>query len=174
VAGRRAYEIARRAGLVDLQPAAVLVHQLDWIGRADDLLRLRVTASSGFYVRALARDLGSRLGCGAHLAGLRRTEIGPFAVGQAMPFEEALRLGREVDARLIAPADALPHLAAVTATDAGLRRVLHGNPVGPEHLAGQVEMARGTEAVRVLGPDGRLVALARPRGGALHPVAVLG
>ena len=56
-----------------------------------------VSASAGFYVRALARDLGQALGCGAHLDALRRTRVGRFDVAQALPLAEAERLGPAVD-----------------------------------------------------------------------------
>src|SRR5262245_34537503 len=77
VEGARAYELARRSQDVVLRPVTVTVRQLDIIERTGESLRLRVTATSGFYVRALARDLGVRLACGAHLAALRRTQSGP-------------------------------------------------------------------------------------------------
>jgi hypothetical protein len=58
---------------------------------------------------------------------------------------------------------------------AGLERVLHGNAIRPEHIdAGAVPGLDSTDPVRLLAPDGRLVALARERAGALHPVVVLG
>lgn len=175
VAGERAYALARRAEPVPLSPVRVVVRRVEWQGRAGDLVRLAVTASSGFYVRALARDLGNALGCGAHLAALRRTRSGSFSVADAVPLEEAEALGEGVVQRLLAPADALPQLPAVTATDVGIRRVRHGNPVGPEHLAsGWSAGLSGAVAIRVLGPDGHLVALAHARGGALHPAVVLG
>jgi tRNA pseudouridine55 synthase len=175
VGGRKAYELARRAAPVELRPVRVTVRALDCTGREGDLVHVRVTATSGFYVRALARDLGRQLGCGAHLAGLRRTQSGAFDVDMAVPLDEAERLGADVAARLLAPADALPDLSAVRLTDSGLRRAVHGNPVGPEHLASRwIPPATDARPVKVLGPDGRLVALARSRGGALHPVVVLG
>jgi tRNA pseudouridine55 synthase len=176
VGGERAYDLARQARPVELKPVSVTVHALERTGRAADLVDVRVTASSGFYVRSLARDLGRALGCGAHLASLRRTHSGSFDVARALPLEEAEGLGPGLAARLLSPAEALPELAAVTLTEAGLKRALHGNPVGPEHLAERrVPPPVGLKGpVRVLSSDGRLVALAQSRGGALHPVVVLG
>ena len=175
VGGRKAYELARRDEPVSLKPASVTVRALVCAGRADDLVHVRVTASAGFYVRALARDLGARLGCGAHLVALRRTHSGSFDVADALPLEEAERLGPGVLRHVLPPAAALPDLPSVKANEAGLRRALHGNPLGPEHLEGRwVPPATSPVPVRVLAIDGRLVALARSRGGALHPVVVLG
>ena len=173
--GRRAYDLARRRQEFDLTPVPVTVSRLELVGRTDETIDLEVAASAGFYVRALARDLGARLGCGAHLAGLRRVRSGTFDISQAVSLDEAEQLGPGVESRLIPPAAALADLPAVELTDGGLKRAVHGNPVGPEHLAGRwVPPATSEGPVRLLAGDGRLVGLARSRGGALHPAVVLG
>lgn len=175
IGGRKAYELAREDRPVTLAPVDVEVHALTRLGREGGLVRLRLTASSGFYVRALARDLGERLGCGGHLSALRRTRVGAFDIADAVALETAERLGRAIGERLIAPADALPDLPAVQLTSAGLTRAMHGNPLSPHHLAGNWVPPPGPAGpVRCLAEDGRLVALAHPRGGALHPAVVLG
>ena len=171
--GTRAYRLARANKPVDLKPVEVTVRNLTWQAFDGIDLRLRVCATAGFYVRALARDLGARLGCGAHLTALRRVRSGSFGVEDAVPLAEAEALGPDTAARLIAPADALPELEAVELTPDGLRRVLHGNVVGPEHLMGGFPVVRPDATVRILA-EGRLVALARPGAGTLHPVVVLG
>lgn len=173
--GERAYTLARTARPVQLKPVPVTVKRLVWQGRDGDRLSISVTASPGFYVRALARDLGAALGCGAHLAALRRTAIGPFSVAAALTLTEADACGRDIALRLIPPADALPDLPAVSVNDTGLRRVRHGNEIGPGHL--ETPWFAGLSqapAVRILDTDGRFLAVGRPRGGALHPVVVLG
>jgi len=175
VGGRKAYELARRDEPVALRPVSVTVHEIERLGRDGDDLRIRVRVSTGFYVRALARDQAAALGCGAHLAEPRRTRVGTFRVEDAVPLEEAERMGTEVAGRVLSPAAALPELPAVELNQGGLQRVLHGNAVGPDHLAGRfVPPSSGATPVRLLGPDGRLVALGHSRGGALHPVVVLG
>jgi tRNA pseudouridine55 synthase len=175
IAGRKAYELARRAQPVDLAPVAVTVTALERLSLDGAFLQIRVSAGSGFYVRALARDLGERLGCGAHLYALRRTRSGGFEVASAIPLDEAERLGRDVESRLIPAAEALPHLPSVMMTATGLTRAMHGNPLGPTDLEGRwVPPAGVAGPIRLLAGDGRLVALAHSRGGALHPVTVLG
>ena len=88
---------------------------------------------------------------------------------------QAERLGRDVASHVISPAAALPHLPAVQVTPMGLKRAVHGNALGPEHLEGRYVPPHGAGGpVRVLDSDGRLVALAHSRGGALHPAVVLG
>jgi len=176
VAGHKAYDLARQDRHVPLKAVTVTVRQLDMLDRAGDVVRLRLIVSAGFYVRSLARDLGHRLGCGAHLDGLRRTRSGPFAVSAAVPLSQAERLGPDVAAHLISLADALPDLPAVSLSEGGLVRVRHGNPVGPQFAAGPwVPIQPGPPGrIRLLDQDGALVALADLRGGLLHPAVVLG
>ncbi|MEO7189662.1 MAG: tRNA pseudouridine(55) synthase TruB [Vicinamibacterales bacterium] len=174
IGGARAYELARDRQPVVLAPVKVTVRALEWLGRAGETVDIRVQATAGFYVRGLARDIGARLGCGAHITALRRIGSGWFEIGDAMPLVEAERLGLGVADRLLSPAAALPAVPAVTMTPTGLERSLHGQAVEAAHLT-DAFVARDTESlVRLLAADGRLVALARQRGDALHPVVVLG
>jgi len=177
IGGEKAYDLARRDVAVELKPVTVTVRRLERRAYADGVVWLEVTVTSGFYVRALARDLGRALGCGGHLDTLRRTRAGRFDLAGAISLAEAERLGPGVETHLISPADALDGLPAVTVTEAGLKRAVHGNPLGPEHLERRFVPPPGSSEaghVRVLGPDGRLVALAGSRGGLLHPAVVLG
>jgi tRNA pseudouridine55 synthase len=176
VGGRRAYELARRDQAVVLAPVAVTVHAIDLLAWEPPLAHVRVASGSGFYVRALARDLGARLGTGGHLASLRRTRHGPFDVADALPGAALATMDRDaLRGRILAPAAAVAHLPAVTVTPAGLARIRHGNPVGPSALEPGGAAALGAAGpVAVRGPDGALVAVAAARGGALHPVSVLG
>jgi tRNA pseudouridine55 synthase len=172
VGGIRAYRLARQNKPVELRPVDVTVHEILQMDRSGRDMRLRVTASAGFYVRSLARDIGERLGCGAHLAGLRRIRSGSFRVEDAVPLAEAISAGPGLATRLVPPSAALPEFAAVELTPDGLKRVLHGNSVSPGHFTGAWPPASGAP-VRMLS-GGHLVALGRPRGEALHPVVVLG
>ena len=79
-AGHRAYDLARQARPVELKPVPVTVLALEGLHVEGDRVRVRVTATSGFYVRSLARDLGAALGCGGHLDSLRRVRSGAFDV----------------------------------------------------------------------------------------------
>jgi tRNA pseudouridine55 synthase len=175
VGGARAYDLARGGLAVALAPVQVTIDLLDVLRRTDDVVQIRLRASAGFYVRALARDLGIRLGCGAHLTALRRTSSGAFTVSESVTLAEAEREGPDVRARLLSPADALSGLPAVRVTELGLKRASHGNSVGPEHFASAwPPPSAGGARVRILGPEGALVAVAEARGGALHPLVVLG
>ncbi|TAK11195.1 MAG: tRNA pseudouridine(55) synthase TruB [Acidobacteria bacterium] len=174
VEGKKSYDLARQDKGVELRPVQVHVSSLTVLGCSGAQVRFEVTASAGFYVRALARDLGRALGCGGHLAALRRTKSGAFDVANALPLDEAERLGPGVEAHLISPADALADFPAVTANAAGFKRATHGNALAPEHLAGRFVPTTVTgQKVRILAEGGSLIALADSRGGELHPAVVL-
>jgi len=97
-----------------------------------------------------------------------------------MTLADAERASAGLSERLVTPEAALPHLATVILNDEGMRRVLHGNWVGPAHW-GQappnfaLDGATGQALTKLVAAgDGRLVALARAASGILHPVVVLG
>jgi tRNA pseudouridine55 synthase len=81
--GRRGHELARAGKSVELEPRPVRVEQLVVTGRGERHLELELGVSKGYYVRALARDLGRSLGVPAHLSALRRTASGSFSLDSA-------------------------------------------------------------------------------------------
>lgn len=88
VAGRRAYDLARRGAEVQLEPRPVQVYELEVLSFEWPLLTLRVRCGRGTYIRSLARDMGRQLSGGGYLTQLRRTRIGDFDVGQAVSLEK--------------------------------------------------------------------------------------
>ncbi|MGH7452205.1 MAG: tRNA pseudouridine(55) synthase TruB [bacterium] len=86
--GRRLYELARKGEQVELEPRKVTIYSFEVLEVALPEIRFQVTCSRGTYVRALARDLGKDLGCGAFLKTLRRTRVGQYAAGSAMSVEQ--------------------------------------------------------------------------------------
>ena len=87
VDGTRAYKRARRGETVALEPRQVTVFRLEVLELQLPHLTLEVECSTGTYVRALARDLGEALGCGAHLQALTRTCVGSFSLEDAVPLD---------------------------------------------------------------------------------------
>jgi tRNA pseudouridine55 synthase len=93
VGGVRYYELARRGEEVPETSKDVTVYEFGPVGTlADDRLGFRLACASGTYARSLAHDVGQSLGCGAHLAALRRTRIGSFAVEDALTLESLAAL----------------------------------------------------------------------------------
>ncbi|MBA2627354.1 MAG: tRNA pseudouridine(55) synthase TruB, partial [Gemmatimonadales bacterium] len=124
VDGERSYRIARRGELLDLPPVDVTVHRLELIGVNGDLVTFRTTVSAGTYVRAIARDLGERLGTGAHLVALRREAIGELQVTDAVAVDALMPETPVLPALAV-----LRHLAVCEVDAAGAAAVAHGRPL---------------------------------------------
>jgi len=137
--GRPLYEYARAGQEAPRVPRRVEISELVLDGRESDLFRVTVTCGKGTYIRSLAEEIGARLGCGAHLAGLRRLASGGFAVADAVTLQvleaEALEARR---ARLLPPESpllSLPHVALPAEAAACLLQgqrtgAVAGTPVG--------------------------------------------
>jgi tRNA pseudouridine55 synthase len=164
VDGKRAYKMARKGEEVALAARPVTVHEftITDVRREGDVIDVdaSVTCSSGTYIRALARDLGARLGCGGHLTALRRTRVGPYDLGMARTLD---RLAEKLE--ILPMADAVA--AAFPRRDVSqddARKVAHGGRLPAAGL--------GPGPVGVFGPDGSLLALVEEKGGAARPLAV--
>jgi tRNA pseudouridine55 synthase len=174
--GVSSYKRARSSQPVSLSPVGVTVHAAVLEDYAAGLARIRLSCSAGFYVRSLAHDLGQRLGCGAHLEGLRRLRAGEFTLSDAVALDEIEREGPAAVCHLIPLDRLLLHLTGVPLTARGARRASHGNALTPEDLecgqppAGELER----QQLRMLDPSGGLLGIAEAReNGVLHPVIVL-
>lgn len=88
VNGKRAYLLARKGEAVELQPREIDISKIDLMAFTGHTIQVRVKCSKGTYIRSLARDLGERLGSGAHLSSLVRTASGSFLLTNAMEIEE--------------------------------------------------------------------------------------
>ncbi|MBQ9295614.1 MAG: tRNA pseudouridine(55) synthase TruB [Paludibacteraceae bacterium] len=92
VNGKRAYELARQGEQVDLKPKLLVIDEIEVLHFDTEHMRLtlRVVCSKGTYIRALARDIGEKLGAGAYLTSLRRTRIGEIKVEECLTIEQFL------------------------------------------------------------------------------------
>jgi len=170
--GIRAYEQARRGGTVELAPVKVTVTDLELLSVDGPVVRVRLVASAGFYVRAFAQELGERLGTGGVLEGLRRLRSGAFTLQDAVTLD---LLDQPELERRIRPLDLLlPEWPAVRLTAEGAEWAAHGRAIGPAQCRDGLAGALEAGDVRLIGPDGRLLATgsASP-GGVLHPTVVL-
>jgi tRNA pseudouridine55 synthase len=89
------YKLARKGIEVERKPRLVHIYTFHFSAYNEPLGVFRVACTKGTYVRTLIHDLGEKIGCGAHLANLRRISSGRFDVGNALQFEEALKLSRK-------------------------------------------------------------------------------
>lgn len=158
VGGVRAYRLARRGEPVTLAARPVEIVELSLEGFTPPDVRFRATVGGGTYLRSLARDVGEALGCGAHLAALRRTAVGPFRLDQATR-PEAVTVDDLRPAGLL-----VSDLPSRSLAGAERDAVVHGRPlpaVGPD------------DRVALFAADGELVAVGEREGDLLRPRVVV-
>ncbi len=162
VGGQPAYRLARQGKPVILKARTARIDRIELLTFQPPLVQLEVECGKGTYLRSLAHDLGQQLGCGAHLAGLVRTRVGPFSLDAAVSLaalREALLDGSWHD--LLSPIDyGLLHLAALTLDCEDEKDVRHGCSVtlDPGSLPAGVPLQPG-QRCRAYGEDGSLVAV---------------
>jgi len=167
--GVPAYKLARKHREVELQPVEVEIKEfelLDWDG---EQARFRARVASGTYMRSVAHEMGQILGCGAHLAALRRTALGEFAMADAHTLEDleaAAQQGRAEDL-FVHPRRLLPEMPSVTANEENVARIRVGRAVNLP------ELSRARQ-VKVFQGQSELIAIAtRVAGTLFHPKIVL-
>lgn len=160
VGGERAYRRARRGEQVALEPRHVEVRALALERVALPDISFRATVTAGTYLRSLARDVGERLGCGAHLLALTRTAVGPFRLADALAPEAVTWDAVRDPAALVA---GLPRRELEDAERAAVR---HGRPI---------PVGSGVAAAErvALFAGGALVAVAEQAEGVLKPRVVV-
>lgn len=170
--GVPAYKLARRDKPVELAPVRVSIQSIDVLETGADTVRIRVHCGSGTYIRSIAHDAGAKLGCGAHLASLRRLRAGPFDIAKAHTLEALAELsaeGRLAEA-LLPAAELLPEFPAerVDDTVAGMIRQ------GRDFRTSPFRVKSGARYVRAIGQGGELVAIGEMKLPNLyHPMLVL-
>jgi tRNA pseudouridine55 synthase len=156
VGGERLYRAARRGEELVAPARTVRVYAFNLRRFDPPRFDFRVRCSGGTYVRSLVADVGKALGCGAHLAALRRTAVGPLRVEEARPPEDPgplLPLERAVE-----------HLAAVQLEEEEAKAAGHGRILGPAGIPGPY---------RAVAPDGTLIGIYRDDGAKAVPEVIL-
>jgi tRNA pseudouridine55 synthase len=162
--GRRLHELARE-GIVVARPARpVMIERLELVNWQSQQLTLNIMCSKGTYIRALARDIGSALGCGAHLHALRRTAVGEFRVEHATPLSTVEESGFDIMSILLPAEQAVADWPLVLLDASDAQRLRNGMAILAEGVAG--------ERARAHGPDGRLLALLSRVGEFWQPTKV--
>ncbi|NOT48929.1 MAG: tRNA pseudouridine(55) synthase TruB [Acidobacteria bacterium] len=175
VDGKKLYEMARKGQEIERKAASVTIREIELLDAerlrtSDAALRTRIVCSAGTYIRTLAEDIGRAVGVGAHLAELRRTRAGKFAIAAAVTLEE---LGSVDDPRsmLIPMSEAVSHLPEVRLSDERIAKTKSG-------LSSRIEdnaLANG-ETVRIADPSGVLIAIGHfnAEENSVQPKIVLG
>jgi len=181
VGGVRAYKLARQHRPVNLTPVEVEIYALEQLGINGPQVRFAVECSGGTYVRSLAHDLGQKLNCGAHLAGLRRTSVAEFTLGRAgtlNALQEAVQQGK-LESCIVRMEALLPDCPEFVVRGREETAVRHGHVF---ELAQALRPGRGSAAgylpaatiLKILNSERRLIAVARLVSGSVyHPNLVV-
>jgi tRNA pseudouridine55 synthase len=169
IGGKPAYKIARAGGVPELKMVRIRVSEFSISALDGDVAAFAMRISAGGYVRSVAHEMGRALGCGGHLASLRRVASGPFTLFEALTLDEVEALGRagELAARLPHPRTLLPEIPAVTADEQTVGRIRNGM---------QVNLPEFSDAtlVKIFRGQRELVGIGRRIAGTLfQPVVVL-
>ena len=163
--GKPLYEYARAGVELERTPREITIHKIRWTHIQWPEATLEVTCSKGTYIRVLAEDLGNALGCGAHLVGLRRTEVGHLSLEHAFTIE-SIQQALHDSSSYILPVDALlqtlPHL---TVDEQQAKRLEMGQrvPLNLPSIEALVRIYRATAAPH------NFIGTADWRSGVLHP-----
>jgi tRNA pseudouridine55 synthase len=159
--GRRLYTLARQGIDVERQPRRVQIFRLALLEFSAATLSLEVECSSGTYIRVLADDIGTRLGCGAHLRALVRTATGPFTLAQALTLPALEDAVRQDDWRrhVIPLSAAVAGFPALILTAAAAQGLAHGVAPTPRGIARHVGTFEAADTVALLGPDEGVLAM---------------
>ena len=163
--GKPLYEYARAGVELERTPREIIIHRIRWTNIQWPQASLEVSCSKGTYIRVLAEDIGSALHCGAHLIGLRRTEVGHLNLEQSFTLE-SIQKGLQESSTYILPVDALlqtlPHL---TVDEQQAKRLGMGQrvPLNLPSIEALVRIYRATAAPH------NFIGTADWRSGVLHP-----
>jgi len=165
IAGVPAYKLARKKQAVELKPVQVEIKEFEILDTSADRAIFRARVASGTYIRSLAHEMGRKMGCGAHLASLRRTTLAEFVVAEAHSLEalEAAMKQGIAESLFVHPRKLVPQLPSVTATEESAALIRSGRAVNLP------EMSRAPQ-VKVFYGQRDLIAIATRIAGTLfHP-----
>jgi tRNA pseudouridine55 synthase len=165
IAGVPAYRLARKKKEVPLEAVEVEVKEFAVLGLEGDCARFRARVASGTYIRSIAHELGQGLGCGAHLASLRRTQAAEFTIEDSHTLEDLTTAAEQgsADSLFVHPRRLLPAMPSVTATDEHAAMIRNGRAVNLP------EFSRSPQ-IKVYYGQSELIAIAtRVAGTLFHP-----
>ena len=182
IAGERAYDLARDGEGVVLSPRTILIEELRLLGMVDrDRAEMEAVSGKGAYMRALARDIARSLGTVGHLSTLRRLNVGPFTLDDAISLEHLQHLvdRQEGETALLPLQTPLDDIPAVAVTDVEAHRMRSGQPVAMlrrsdrERIEALATDLNDRDCIVLALTRGTPVALARLDGAELWPVRIL-
>lgn len=182
--GKRLYTLARENRKIDIKPSKVVIYSFDLLGYKPPFLDFEVRCSSGTYIRSIAHDLGQRLGCGAHLTKLERTEMGRFKSERSHTLKKLEKLtGERKTEKFLLPLEGiLDEFPKIVLDENGRTLAKNGNMISAAHIQTIIHQDNPDtdfktfgDIYRLFGPDGKLIAFAKkhPKKPGLHPYLVI-
>ena len=160
VNGQPLYRLARAGIEVTPETRRVHISEIEILEMGETEITAKIVCSGGTYIRSMAHDIGQALGCGAHLSGLIRDQVGRFHVHDAKDLDD-------ISPRDLIPLhEALPPMPLVPLTDDQVIDVRHGRPLG-------IANPPSPGMVALVDPAGRVVSVAKVVGNILHPECVI-
>ena len=162
VQGKPLYRWARKGVEIERKEREVEIFNIEIEEMDLPQIRFRISCSKGTYIRTLAKDIGRKIGCGAHLTLLRRCRSGPFTLLQAIPFEKlkAFSKGESLRSCLIPLREALSSLREVIGDENLLKKVRCGKEIAMRDFSSQLLPAfEKGEWLKMSSPDEGLVAI---------------
>ena len=166
VGGKRLHRLARAGKTVERAPIAVHIEALRVEAYTPPFLDLDIACSKGTYVRVLADDIGQAVGCGAHIASLRRTKSGPISIDQCRSIDD---LG-DITGAMMDPNEALADLPEIVLSDDLAQRFTNGTAIAAS--VGPVEFGDDVP-IRVRGQRGELLGIGQQAASLIAPKCVL-
>lgn len=159
--GVRLYHLARAGHVVERSHRTVHIHGIEILRYAGEDLTVRIRCSKGTYIRSLAADLGTRLGCGAHITALQRERVGTFGVDNSLHLQEIEHLCQErtLSNHIMSINDALSHLPEIRIEKEYQIRIEHGTAVSMNDSPFSEHLRQAREPVRLIGENNRLLGL---------------
>lgn len=166
--GTRSYVLARKGIDFSIAPRKINIKEIELMSFNLPIIEIRAVVSKGTYIRALARDIGDKLGCGATLEGLIRTQIGRFRVENAVDLE-AVR-SDDISEYVYPINEAIAEIPAIVVNNADMQRLLQGQPIQNDS---EIERLEDFKIIRVVDEDNRALMMARFRDNKIYPERVI-
>ena len=170
IGGFAAHKLARAGVDVPVKAARIVIHEFELISLEGDSAAFTMLVSAGGYVRSVAHELGQMAGCGAHLASLRRTRAGLFALSQAVTVDQLKEASgpEEIEVLLPHPRTLLPEMPSVTVDEQLAGRLRNGMQVNLPDFS-QAPLVKVFTA-----PTEMLAIVRRIAGTLMQPIVVMG
>ena len=131
VNGKKLYELAREGKVVERKSRRITIHNItvDWVDMKNKQVGMTVHCSKGTYIRTLCQDIGDKLGCGACMSGLKRTQVSRFTIEDSLTLSQIEKLAKEGEImQVVTPVDAMfSHCDKVVIKEESCRFIYNGN-----------------------------------------------